>query len=104
MKYSLRSLMQFSLRDLVWLTALVALVLGWWLDRRGIQQDRDLWKYHAQGTRELSSRYGVTKFEISGKEMIGKKSSGESYARTWPDEGWWYDDPSEGPNRPKRPK
>jgi hypothetical protein len=33
MKYSLRSLMTFSIRDLFWLMAVVALVLGWWVDR-----------------------------------------------------------------------
>ena len=33
MKYSLRSLLTFSIRDLLWLTIVVALALGWWLDR-----------------------------------------------------------------------
>ena len=33
MKYSLRSLMRFSIRDLFWLTIVIALVVGWWLDR-----------------------------------------------------------------------
>jgi hypothetical protein len=34
MKYSLRSLMRFSLRDLFWLTVVVALAVGWWIDHR----------------------------------------------------------------------
>src|SRR5436190_21175236 len=34
MKYSLRSLMRFSIRDLVWLTVVVALAVAWWADRR----------------------------------------------------------------------
>ena len=35
MKYSrLRSLMRFSLRDLFWLTVVVAMAAGWWADRR----------------------------------------------------------------------
>ena len=33
MKYSLRSLMKFSIRDLLWLTVVVALAVGWWVDR-----------------------------------------------------------------------
>jgi hypothetical protein len=33
MKYSLRSLMTFSIRDLLWLLVVVALALGWWIDR-----------------------------------------------------------------------
>ena len=33
MKYSLRSLMTFSIRDLVWLTVVVALGVGWWIER-----------------------------------------------------------------------
>jgi hypothetical protein len=33
MKYSLRSLMTFSIRDLFWLVLVVAMGLGWWLER-----------------------------------------------------------------------
>jgi hypothetical protein len=33
MKYSLRSLMRFSIRDLALVTVIVAMVLGWWVDR-----------------------------------------------------------------------
>jgi hypothetical protein len=33
MKYSLRSLMQFSLRDLFWITVVVAMGVAWWMDR-----------------------------------------------------------------------
>ena len=33
MKYSLRSLMRFSIRDLFWITVVVAVGLGWWLER-----------------------------------------------------------------------
>gem|GEM_PF-2169879 len=34
MKYSLRSLMRLSLRDLFWITVVVAMGLAWWLDHR----------------------------------------------------------------------
>jgi len=29
--------MKFSIRDLLWLTALVAVVAGWWVDRSRVQ-------------------------------------------------------------------
>jgi hypothetical protein len=31
--------MKFTIRDLMWLTALVALALGWWLDRSRVAAD-----------------------------------------------------------------
>jgi hypothetical protein len=34
MKYSLRSLMRFSIRDLLWITVVVAILLAWWVDHR----------------------------------------------------------------------
>ena len=37
MKYSLRSLMTFSIRDIALVTMIVALVLGWWVDHRSSQ-------------------------------------------------------------------
>ena len=33
MKYSLRSLMTFSIRDLALVTVIVAILVAWWLDR-----------------------------------------------------------------------
>lgn len=39
MKYSLRSLMQFSIRDLFWLTVVVTLAVGWWAGNRRIAEE-----------------------------------------------------------------
>ena len=34
MKYSLRSLMKFSIRDLLFVTVIVAILAAWWVDRQ----------------------------------------------------------------------
>jgi hypothetical protein len=39
MKYRLRSLMKFSIRDLMWITAVVALLLVWWTERLRLQRE-----------------------------------------------------------------
>lgn len=36
MKYNLRSLTKFSIRDVLILTLVVAMALGWWVDRQGL--------------------------------------------------------------------
>ena len=40
MKYSLGSLMTFSIRDLLLVTVIVALAVGWWVDRRSDRIER----------------------------------------------------------------
>jgi hypothetical protein len=89
MKCSLRSLMTFSIRDLLWLMVVVSLGLALWVDRRSIQQlqqDRDIWKYHANGARLLtSSNPPFTDIEINGKVMTAKHPKYGTVTRTWPE-------------------
>jgi hypothetical protein len=74
MKYSLRSLMTFSIRDIALVTVIVALALLWWTERSRLQREnwrlireKDYWRVqyfdeqnahiaasrHAQGYQEL---------------------------------------------------
>ena len=54
MKYSLRSLMTFSIRDLFWITVVVALALGWWVDRSRLAAEaRDLWSLFIKGGKPI---------------------------------------------------
>jgi len=95
MKYSLRSLMTFSLRDLFWITVVVALALAWWVDRRGIQKERDIWEYHANGLEEISAM-GPFKVQFNGNSAIARRPNDDStFTRTWPRKHWWYNG---GPN------
>jgi hypothetical protein len=60
MKFNLRSLMRFSIRDLFWITVVVALVLGWWLDhRRWVPTDLTSWEVD-----KLESRNKLLEREI----------------------------------------
>ena len=46
MKYSLRSLMTFSIRDLFWVTVVVALAVAWWLDRSSSRKEMQRVQLH----------------------------------------------------------
>jgi len=94
---------RFTIRELVLVTALVAMGIAWWLDRRGIERERDIWKHHAEGAKSLANM-GVRKIEFDDDNITGQHPSSGTYTRTWPESSFWYDDPSEGPDRPKRPK
>jgi hypothetical protein len=32
---------RFTIRDMLWLTVVAALAVGWWIDHRGAPRDRD---------------------------------------------------------------
>src|SRR6266481_292820 len=82
--------MKFSIRDLFLVTVIVALALGWWIDRRGIRQERDLWEYHAKGLAEMSAM-GPIKVQFNGNSAIARRPDGGTFTRTWPEKNWWYD-------------
>ena len=113
MKYSLRSLMTFSIRDLFWLMVVVGLGLALWVDRRGIQQlqqDRDIWKYHANGAILFNSTTPpCTDIEINGKVMTAKHEGFGTLTHTWPESNTVRQPPAKlpnsqtpAPNSPKR--
>lgn len=67
--YRNRTHLKFSIRDLFWLTALVALALGWWLDRREWAEaystkshDSEIWEARAG---ELQNRAEILSERLS---------------------------------------
>jgi|KBSSwiStaDraftv2_1062776.scaffolds.fasta_scaffold1727487_2 hypothetical protein len=53
MKYSLRSLMTFSIRDLFLVTLVVALAVAWWLDRSRLAQRAANAELEADGAKRI---------------------------------------------------
>jgi hypothetical protein len=52
---------RFTIRDLLWLTVVVALVVGWWVERGrqdALTDDRDTWKDRAKFLSEAISENG----------------------------------------------
>jgi hypothetical protein len=50
--------LRFTLRDLLWLTALVALAVGWWLDHDRLERQREM--------ERLEQLIGTTATPITG--------------------------------------
>ena len=80
MEYSLRILMRFSLRDLFWITVIVAMGVAWWLDRTRLataeserQKAEAAYKesaaIHTQLVEELEKR-GVSVAQMRGQTVV----------------------------------
>ncbi len=48
--------LRFTIRDLLWLTVVVAALLGWWVDRKQLASDRAAWKARAGNLEENVQR------------------------------------------------
>ena len=84
MKYSLRSLMTFSIRDLFWITVVAALVLAWWVDRNRLSRElRSSVEYlyadpfmvkpgEGQAAREIYWRYHPEKRKMPNSQAPAK--------------------------------
>ena len=83
MKYSLRSLMRFSIRDIALATVIVALMLGWWMERVSMKKEIETLKWESEGFRDVLKRDG---YEITndGIEMRIDRTGGDFYIRARP--------------------
>jgi hypothetical protein len=60
--------MKISIRDLLWLTVLVAVLLAWWLQWRTFQREREAmnaWKAKSRVIPLLTQQYIVQEAEVS---------------------------------------
>jgi hypothetical protein len=94
---------RFSIRELALVIALIATGIGWWVahranlrERQTISRERDVWKHHAEAAKWMAN-LGVREIEFDGDDITGQHPGSGTFVRTW------LDDPSEGPDRPKRP-
>ena len=65
--------MKFSIRDLLLVTVIVALVLGWWLDRTRLAQNAGRYKESLMKMRRMG---------FSGNDLFGQEMQAELNA-TW---------------------
>ena len=73
MKYSLRSLMRFSLRDLFWLTVIFALFVSLWIEQRKHDNQKRIWEEHLY---KLGVDRSMDKAEITRLELGLPKPTG----------------------------
>jgi hypothetical protein len=65
MQYSLRSLMKFSIRDLLWLLTLAAVLTTWWVDRSRLAQEIE-----SQKLEEAKRMYGEAIRMAAGAQSL----------------------------------
>jgi hypothetical protein len=61
--------LRFTIRDLLWLTAVVALAVGWWVDRRNVASNlaaRD--KYAAELSQQWTAELRGTQAELRSSQ------------------------------------
>jgi hypothetical protein len=66
--------MKFSIRDLLWLTAVVALASGWWADRSSLRNEISKLEKEVEWLRDppiIAVRGGI----LTGRKPLGKRAT-----------------------------
>ncbi len=71
MKYCFRSLLKFSIRDLLWITFIVALAVGWWLDRTRLLEE----------SQYIEAQLEFAKSQAAAEEAVAKAQAAYAKAR-----------------------
>ena len=109
MKYSLRSLMTFSIRDLFLVTMIVALAVGWWLDRSRLATEAARERENSEDLREMLDAYAPSWGVGMPKEVLDRLAPDyeappmKPIKVVYPDGGSQYlpNSPAPAPNSPK---
>ena len=51
--------LRFTIRDLLWLTALVAVCVAWWVEHRSIVDERAVLRQHLDKVKDTEVRFNV---------------------------------------------
>jgi hypothetical protein len=78
---------RFTIRELLLFTLVVALAVGWWIDRsrlRSMQQERDSWRRRAEAVRSIAEEDDYRILLEADGVRVYRPSGGISYRRTEP--------------------
>ena len=98
MKYSLRNLLKFSIRDLLWLTVVVALAVAWSLDRsrlrdeaRAVEAERGLLEETVAAAKARAKfEAAILQAQAGAREAEAQLEKVQAAARSEV-RGLWYD-------------
>jgi hypothetical protein len=71
---------RYTIRDLLWLTALLSILIAWWVDHKELDNERDGW--HRAYVMQIHAGGGHVSFDVDDRQTVKWLNDSEAEARS----------------------